>query len=213
VRDAFDLREYERLLQAAARGGYRWATFDREPQQRDLFLRHDVDLSLEAALRMAELEAGVGARSTYFLMTQSVFYNLGSSEGRRALNRLRELGHAVGLHAVWPNLELDDRFDPVVAWHNPDPDYMTEPVNGVVNAMQRPFFDPERYRSDSNQQWRHGCPHDELRERRFEWLQLLIHPEIWVYPGETMGETMEAMLDAERDRRRELLAEDRIDLS
>ncbi len=40
-----------------------------------------------------------------------------------------------------------------------------------------------------------------------------IHPEIWVYPGETMGETMAAMLDAERDRRRELLAEDRIDLS
>jgi hypothetical protein len=28
-----------------------------------------------------------------------------------------------------------------------------------------------------------------------------------------MGETMQAMLDEERDRRREMLAEDRIDLS
>jgi hypothetical protein len=79
--------------------------------------------------------------------------------------------------------------------------------------MQAPWFDPERYRSDSNQRWRHGCPHEELREGRFDWLQLLVHPEIWVYPGKTMGETMNAMLDAERDRRRELLAEDRIDLS
>lgn len=210
---SFSLQHYRDLLVSARDAGYRWSPFSQEPQPGDLLLRHDVDLSLDAALEMAELEAELGARSTYFLMTQSVFYNLGSSEGRRALNRLRELEHGVGLHAVWPNLELDDRFDPVVAWHNPDPDYMTEPLEGVVNVMQAPFFDPEHYRSDSNQSWRYGCPHEDLRESRFEWLQLLIHPEIWVYPGETMRETMDAMLDAERERRRALLAEDRVDLS
>jgi hypothetical protein len=207
------LAHYRELLQSAQEGGYRWAGFGRDPEPGDLLLRHDVDLSLDAALQMAQLEAELGARSTYLLMTQSVFYNLGSSEGRRALNRLRELEHGVGLHAVWPNLEFDDRFDPVVAWHNPDPDYMTEPVNGAVNVMEPPFFDPDHYRSDSNQQWRHGCPHEDLRAGRFEWLQLLVHPEIWVYEGETMSETMESMLDAEQARRRELLAEDRIDLS
>jgi hypothetical protein len=209
----FSLEHYRELLQAAQDGGYRWTAFGQEPQPGDLILRHDVDLSLDAALQMAELEAELGARATYFLMTQSVFYNLGSSEGRRALNRLRELDHGVGLHAVWPNVELDDRFDSVVAWHNPNPDYMSESVEGAVNAMEPPYFEPERYRSDSNQRWRYGCPHDQLRAAEFEWLQLLIHPEIWVYPGETMSETMNAMLDAERDRRRELLAEDRIDLS
>ena len=51
------------------------------------------------------------------------------------------------------------------------------------------------------------------RAGAFEWLQLLTHPEIWVYPGATMRETMLAMLDAERDRRLEQLAADRIDLS
>ncbi len=210
---SWSLEHYRELLRAAQEGGYRWTMFGQEPQAGDLILRHDVDLSLEAALQMAELEAELGARATYFLMTQSVFYNLGSSEGRRALNRLRELEHGVGLHAVWPNVELDDRFDAVVAWHNPNPDYMSEPVDGAVNVMEPPYFESDHYRSDSNQRWRHGCPHEELRGAGFEWLQLLIHPEIWVYPGETMGETMSAMLDAERDRRRELLAEDRIDLS
>ncbi len=209
----FSLDHYRVLLEAARSGGYHWSTYAQEPQPGDLLLRHDVDLSLDAALQMAELEAEVGARATYFLMTQSVFYNLGSSEGRRALNRLRELDHGVGLHAVWPGVELDDRFDSVVAWHNPDPDYMSDPVDGVVNVMQEPYFESDHYRSDSNQRWRYGCPHEELREGKFEWLQLLIHPEIWVYPGGTMGETMAAMLDAERDRRHELLAEDRIDLS
>jgi hypothetical protein len=209
----FSLEHYRELLLAAAEGGYHYAFFDEQPSEGALFLRHDVDLSLDAALQLAELEVETGARATYFLMTQSVFYNLGSPEGRRALNRLRELDHQVGLHSVWPGIDLDDRFDPVIAWHNPDPDYMSEPVDGVVNVMQPPWFDPENYRSDSNQKWRHGCPHDELREGRFDWLQLLVHPEIWVYPGKTMGETMNAMLDAERDRRRELLADDRIDLS
>jgi hypothetical protein len=210
---SFSLEHYRELLDAARTGGYRFAFFDAEPAAGDLLLRHDVDLSLDAAVQLAELEAEAGVAATYFLMTQSVFYNLASPEGLRALNRLREFGHGVGLHAVWPGAELDERFDPVVAWHNPNPDYMSEPLEGVVNVMQLPFFDPDRYRSDSNQRWRHGCPHEELAAGAFEWLQLLIHPEIWVYPGATMRETMNSMLDAERERRLALLAEDRIDLS
>jgi hypothetical protein len=211
---AFDLAHYRELLEAARSGGYRFAFFDREPAAGDLLLRHDVDLSLDAALRLAELEHEAGAAATYFLMTGSVFYNLASSEGVAALRRLRELGHRVGLHAVWPNRELDGRFDPVVAWHNPDPEYIAQPLeDGVANVMEPRFFTPERYRSDSNQHWRSGCPHEALARREFEWLQLLTHPEIWVYPGSTMGETMRAMLDAERERRLQQLAEDRIDLS
>ena len=209
---AFDLTHYGELLAAAKSGGYRFAFFDREPAAGDLLLRHDVDLSLDAALALAELEAEAGAQATYFLMTRSVFYNLASHEGERALARLRELGHRVGLHAVYPKLDLDERFDRVVAWHNPDPDFMREPLDGAVNVMQQPYFDPDHYRSDSNQHWRSGCPHEDLAAGSFEWLQLLTHPEIWAYPGATMRETMLSMLDGERDRDLQRLAEDRIDL-
>jgi hypothetical protein len=87
---------------------------------------------------------------------------------------------------------------------------MREPIDGVVNAMASPWADV--YRSDSNQQWRRGCPHEELAAGSFERLQLLTHPEIWVYPGATMRETMLTMLDAERERRLEQLRADRIEL-
>lgn len=209
----FDLEHYAELLDAARAGGYRFAHFDQQPRRRDLLLRHDVDLSLDAALQMAEVEAETGASATYFLMTESVFYNLASTEGVAAISRLRELGHRVGLHAVHPNALLDERFDPVVAWHNPDPAFMSQRIEGAVNVMQEGYFDPPTYRSDSNQRWRFGCPHEELRAGSFAWLQLLTHPEIWVYPGSTMGQTMRAMLDAERERRLAQLAEDRIDLA
>jgi hypothetical protein len=209
----FSLSHYRELLDAARSGGYRFARFGEGPEDRDLFLRHDVDLSLDAALQMAELEAEERATATYFLMTESVFYNLASREGIEAIERLRKLGHRIGLHAVYPNVQLDDRFEPVVAWHNPDPQYMTAPIAGAVNVMAEPWFSPPTYRSDSNQQWRSGCPHNELRARTFPWLQLLVHPEIWVYEGATMGQTMRSMLDAEHERRLDQLREDRIDLS
>jgi hypothetical protein len=210
----FDLAHYAELLEAAKEGGYRFASFDGVgPSEGDLLLRHDVDLSLPAAVELAELESEHGARATYFLMTASVFYNLGSPEGVRTVARLRDLGHAVGLHAVHPHVALDDRFDAVVSWHNPDPAVMTDPIPDVVSAYAAPYFDPSAYRSDSNQHWRSGCPHEELRAGSFPWLQLLTHPEIWVYPGGTMGETMRSMLDAERERRLRQLADDDIDLS
>jgi hypothetical protein len=209
---SFDLAHYAEILEAGKSGGYRFAPFGDGPERGDIYLRHDVDLSLDAALTMAEVEAEHGVQTTYLLMTESVFYNLASSEGVRAIPRLRDLGHAVGLHAVHPRAELDDRFDPVVSWHNPEAEYMSRTIPGVTNVYAEPFFDRPTYRSDSNQHWRSGCPHEELRGGGFPWLQILVHPEIWVYEGATMGLTMRAMLNAEKARRLEQLAEDGIHL-
>ena len=209
---SFDLGHYRELLEAARAGGHRFARFGNDPERGDLFLRHDIDLSLDAALTMAELEAEAGVQATYLLMTESVFYNLASKEGAAAIERLRELGHAVGLHAVYPNVALDERFDPVVSWHNPKPEYMSEEIPGAINVYGERYFSPKTYRSDSNQRWRSGCPHEELRTGGLPWLQILVHPEIWVYPGATMGQTMRAMVEAEKARRLEQLADDGIDL-
>lgn len=214
----FSLDHYRELLETAIAGGYRFAGFERPPEPGDLVVRHDVDLSLHAAVRMAEVEAELGAWSTWFLMTRSVFYNLASEEGERAIARLRELGGRVAHHAVWPHVDLDDRFDPVVAWHNPDLSYVAEPIEGATNAMGPPFYDPACFRSDSNHRWghrgrAHECPHRDLAGGELEWLHLVVHPEIWVYDGGTMRETMEAFLAAERQARYAQLLADRIDLA
>jgi hypothetical protein len=209
----FSMTHYRELIRAAERGGYRFAFFDEDPREGDILLRHDVDLSLEAAVEMARVEQQLGAQATYFLMTSSVFYNLDSPVGRAAVATLRDLGHRVGLHAVYPKAQLDDRFDQVVAWHNPDPEYMKAPIDGAANVMEERYFDPSTYRSDSNQHWRSGCPHEALAAAEFPWLQLLVHPEIWVYEGATMGETMRSFLEADKAVRLEHLRHDRIDLS
>ena len=210
---AFDLDHYRELLEAAKAGGYRFAFFDGAPQPGDLILRHDVDLSLDAALADGRARGRRGRAGDVLPDDRSVFYNLGSHEGERAIARLRELGHRVGLHAVWPRVDLDERFDPVLAWHNPDPEYMRAPVDGAINVMESPWFDPETYRSDSNQHWRSGCPHEELRAGAFPWLQLLTHPEIWVYPGTRWARRCARCSTTSGSARLDQLAADRIDLS
>ncbi len=210
---AFDLAALRELLDAATAGGYRFATFEAEPKPGDVLLRHDVDLSLEAALELARLE-----------QERRRACDLLPHDGERLLQPRLEAGHARRLAscaasatpsastAVYPRASRDDRFDAVLAWHNPDPEYVHEPVSGFVNVMQPPWFTKGKYRSDSNQHWREGCPHEELRAGAFEWLQLLTHPEIWVYEGGTMGETMRAMLEQKQRELLEQLANDRIDL-
>ena len=64
-----DLAHYRGLLESARTAGYDWASFDRHPRRGDLFLRHDVRISLEAALEMARVEHELGVRATYLLMT------------------------------------------------------------------------------------------------------------------------------------------------
>ncbi len=194
-----DLEHYGELLQTARAAGYDWASFDRHPRPGDLYLRHDVRISLEAALELARLEHEAGARATYLLMTESAFYNLDSHVGRYAQRQLRQWGHAVGLHAVHPRAELDRRFDRVVSWHDPQPSSATEPVFGAVNVAAEPFGD--HLLSDGA-----GCPHEAVGARTHEWLQLLVHPERWIYAGAA------DLLDAKRAQWREYLEADGLEL-
>jgi hypothetical protein len=171
-----DLAHYRELLSSARAAGYGWASFDRHPRAGDLFLRHDVRVSLEAALDMARIEHELGVRATYLLMTESAFYNLDSHVGHYAQRQLRQWGHAVGMHAVHPRAELDNRFDKVVSWHNPDPSYEREPIFGAVNVAETPFGD--QVVGD-----RSGCPHEAVASGESDWLQVAIHPELWVHGG------------------------------
>ncbi len=214
---AFSPERYADLLDAILAGPYRLRGFDGgDAVEGMLFLRHDVDLSLEAAVAMAEMEHVRGIRATYLLMTRSNFYNLAAPAGLAAYARLRELGHWVGHHALHPHADptIDPGFDRVLAWHNPDPAYMADAVPGWVNVMEPRFTGDFHwtYRSDSNQTWRRGDPTEELATGRFPWLQLLIHPVLWMQGRDGMAPTMDAFLDADREHRLQHLREDNLGL-
>ena len=214
---AFDLQHYRELLDAAAAGGYRWAFFDHEPRPGDLFLRHDVDMSLDAALALAEARGtSAGSSPTYFLMTRSDFYNLGSRRRpARDPAAARARPPRRPARASHPDAALDDRFDPVVAWHTPDPEYDVRAGRRSPSTVcSRRGSTAERYRSDSNQHWRSGCPHGELARRRVRLAAAADPPRDLALPGRD-----DARDDAVAYRRRARasaaprMLENRVDLS
>ena len=63
-----------------------------------LILRHDIDVSLHAALKMAQIERDLGIRSTYFVVFSSKLYNVFHEDNVNVLRQISKLGHEIGLH-------------------------------------------------------------------------------------------------------------------
>src|SRR6266851_862460 len=62
------------------------------------FLRHDIDVSLKRALKMAEIERESGVHATYMVMINSSLYHLDDKTSREILQQLIAMGHEVTLH-------------------------------------------------------------------------------------------------------------------
>lgn len=95
----FTYAAYRELLSLLREGGYAFRDYHSYGDApRCAILRHDIDTSLEQAVKLAELEAREGVRSTWFVLLRTDFYNAASKTGREALRHIRALGHEIGLH-------------------------------------------------------------------------------------------------------------------
>lgn len=180
MRDTFDYATYWSLLSriSSTHRIVRFADF-REGAPADPFciLRHDVDYSPAAALRLAKQESERGIRATYFLLTGTSYYNLLAPEHAHVASTLVALGHEVGLHYDvrsfapfprndWPRLlhahatllgELAGQRVTSIAMHQPalhGSDPFRNEDHGFVNAYDDRFTRDATYVSDSCRAWR-----------------------------------------------------------
>lgn len=206
MREQFSPAAYADLLDSFADRGYRAVRFaDAETQQPDLVLRHDLDMSLQAAEPIAEIESGRNMPATYFVLIRTEMYNPMSREGQRSLRRLSELGHEIGLHldaSLYPDdsraldkaatdecamlEQIVGRAVPVVSFHRPAEKLLgfDETIGGRLHTYMPRFFKAMGYSSDSQGQWRfgHALDHEAVRQKRA--LQLLTHPIWWQSPAD-----------------------------
>jgi len=69
-----------------------------EVAPRTICLRHDIDFSIEDALRVAVLEEELEVTATYFFMLSSNMYNLLSSRNQQSVREIARRGHTISLH-------------------------------------------------------------------------------------------------------------------
>lgn len=225
--DQFNYDEYEKLL-GILNAGRENLTFsdsrngDNPP--RFFILRHDIDFSLSAALKMAHLEAEQGVRATYFLLLSSENYNLLSEKSCTVPRQLAALGHEVGLHydvramyercneSVSTQLQwetdilsgLTGNTIHSIAMHNPSV-YGDDPFVGddhFINAYDPHFTKAIAYYSDSCGAWRDHVHDAFLRSEIPDRLQVLIHPFFW---ADNPGDRWERLNKWVDERRQSLL--------
>ena len=204
---------YYRDILTVARRSYECCLFgdifSAAAQGRSLLLvRHDIDLSLTHALKMAVLEHEAGVPATYYVMVGGPLYDVYAPENRSALRALLELGHEVGVHslagerggsqnddmpaAVRAECDCLERIlgQPVksISFHRPIPEVVRGDrfVADRVNAYAADLM--QVYLADSGGRWRIPNPVAELAAPRAPITQLLVHPFWW---GEQHAEPFE----------------------
>jgi hypothetical protein len=201
VSDQFNLPSYRDLLKTLLARGYEVRDYaDAEPKLRHLILRHDIDMSLQAALPIAEIENALGLKAHYFVLLRTEMYNLFSAEAKKILQRLVFLGHEIGLHldaSLYDNnllalnraaqeecSVLESAVGAIVrtiSFHRPAKELLgyPEPLAGRVHAYQPRFYKQMIYCSDSQGAWRYGHPLEQVVAREGQGFQLLTHPIWW----------------------------------
>lgn len=67
-----------------------------DPEKVNVFLRHDVDISLSRTLKMAEIQKSLDIHSTYFFRLHAEKYSF--DEARPIIRKLADDGFGIGLH-------------------------------------------------------------------------------------------------------------------
>jgi hypothetical protein len=220
----FNERGLRTLVERACDQGYEFIA-PGQVAERGLILRHDVDLSLRSAARLAEVEAELGVTSTFFIMVTSPFYGVMSPQARSLLREITRCGHQIGLH--WDaGVHADGDLAPAetiareiellewltgtpcvaVSHHQPSLHGLAE-VNlpGVVNMYSVQVQANFTYVSDSCMAWRQD-PLAVIQEG--QPLHLLLHPEYWMPGGANLDEVVTALIDEEiAEGQERLLAE------
>ncbi len=201
----FTTDHYREMMQAI-RGSHRTICFrDVHAMGREIFeipkfviMRHDVEFSIPAALRLAEIEADEGIQSTFFLL-QTSDYNPFEEEEAVQIRRILDLGHDIGLHydaALFERLGMDAAataeaqirlFETffstkvhAMSSHMPMRSGKTFSLPRVIDTYDQMFMTEMKYISDSTQSWREGVVTQNLE--KYNHIHLLTHEYIW-HPG------------------------------
>lgn len=92
----FTYRWYRNLLTKLQISGYKFR--DYQTMGDGVILRHDIDTSLEQAVKLSTIEAQENAISTWFVLLATDFYNIFTIENRDKLRILQANGGEIGLH-------------------------------------------------------------------------------------------------------------------
>jgi hypothetical protein len=176
-----------------------------KPKDKFIVMRHDVDLSLKHALRMAEIENSLDVKSTYFIRA-SKFLNPFSEKNAKIIKKISDMEHEIGLHYDSDVINIDDFKSFLLNLKKILEDVTGKKVYGAslhkikksgikeieklnfvedflkeldleYDAYSDIFLKKIKYISDSSYRWKEGCMCSHLKKENK--LYILTHPIWW----------------------------------
>ena len=202
--DDFTFNNYRRLIRLAKDKGFQFILHKDElvSDRKDVIWRHDVEFEPDYALRMAQIENEEGIKATYFFQLHSPYYNTLEPHYRDVFNKIKDLGHHVGLHfdsAYW-GITSEDQLNDYIqidkeyleknlnvkidtfSFHNTTPftqSCLEYKYGGLINVYSSYFKQHYNYCGDSLGYWRFDRLEDVLNDENVKHLQVLTHDANW----------------------------------
>lgn len=202
---SFTYNFYRQLIKQLIDNSFKCVSFKRYQElkgtvEKVAILRHDIDLSLEKAVIMSEIEKECEVSSTYFVMCTSNYYNILENKNKNSILKILNHGNEIGLHydETQYGINLSDKeiietiLDEIkvmetilgikinsVSMHIPSKrlfGYKLD-LRNIMNSYSPEFTKDFKYLSDSMMRWREPVL-DIIKMNNYNKIQLLVHP-IW----------------------------------
>ena len=195
----FKFKSYENCLSFAVDENYKFVNLSNvfETDDKSILLRHDIDFSLDHALKFAEIEKSLNIQATYFVRTHCRYYNALSYSSKEILNKLESMGHIIGLHFeedyyteenLYESMQLEKTIldsllhNPIkhIAPHEPTrTNRMEYDINRLAEvgidfqAYDKKILEKYKYISDSSGKFKDGFLEEHLVKNKETYLYVL----------------------------------------
>lgn len=219
----FTYDAYVELINLLKRKDYQFCNYLNYDQYcKTVIFRHDIDTSLDKALKIAKLEHENNITSTFFVLLSTNLYNIFSKKSNKILKEIMNLGHDIGLHFDEKRYEISNVKDleyyiskeshiltstinkeiKVVSMHRPSKWILENDIQfeNLINSYSKKFLLDFKYLSDSRMHWREdvlGIIDSGLYDR----LHILTHSFWYSNKNETVNKKlMDFIVNARMER-------------
>ena len=91
---------YESFISSFQSQGYNFISFNQLDLNKNsqIIMRHDIEVDIDLAYKMAIIEKDLGIKSTYFFLLCNESYNLISDKNSLIIKNIADMGHTISLH-------------------------------------------------------------------------------------------------------------------
>jgi len=212
------ITNYKRFISSFQSKGYNFISFDQLDlnENSQIILRHDIDVDIDLAYKMAIIEKELGIKSTYFFLLCNESYNLISDKNSAIVKSIADMGHTISLHfdmSIYKNpveslnneLKIFDKVfqtnTDIISIHRPNKKFLNNPNNyfKIPNTYESNYVKKIKYYSDSRGSFRFGNPLESDSFNSKSNMQICIHPIWWIDSDIDLDRTIYSIVDNKKE--------------